>query len=58
MEIVLNNTKSKYFEVFSFVDLDDIHETLKKVSWILSKSTEVKISMYPFCVLFKTISIQ
>ena len=42
MEIVLNNTKSKYFEVFSFVDLDDIHETLKKVSF-MKEPLEAKI---------------
>ena len=32
MEIVLNNTKSKYYEIFSFVDLDNIHVTFKKFS--------------------------
>jgi len=30
MEIVLNNTKSKYFEIFSLEDLDNIHETFRK----------------------------
>jgi len=30
MEIVLKNTKSKYFEIFSVLDLDNIHEILKK----------------------------
>ena len=30
MEIVLENTKSKYLEIFSFIDLDNIYETLKK----------------------------
>jgi len=30
MEIVLKNTKSKYLEIFSVLDLDNIHETLKK----------------------------
>ncbi len=32
MEIVLKNTKSKYFEIFSLPDLDNIHETFKKSS--------------------------
>ena len=32
MEIVLKNTKSKYLEIFSLLDLDNIHETLKKFS--------------------------
>jgi len=30
MKIVLNNTKSNYFEIFSLEDLDNIHETFKK----------------------------
>jgi len=30
MEIVLKNTKSKYLEIFSLLDLDNIHETFKK----------------------------
>jgi len=30
MKIVLNNTKSKYFEIFSLEDLDNIHETFRK----------------------------
>ena len=34
MEIVLNNTKSKYLEIFSLLDLDNIHETLKRFSSI------------------------
>ena len=34
MEIVLKNTKSKYFEIFSLPDLDNIHETLKRFSSI------------------------
>ena len=34
MEIVLENTKSKYFEIFSLLDLDNIHETFKKFSSI------------------------
>ena len=34
MEIVLENIKSKYLEVFSLGDLDNIHETFKKFSSI------------------------
>ena len=34
MEIVLINTKSKNSEIFSFLDLDNIHETFKKFSSI------------------------
>jgi len=34
MEIVLINTKSKNSEIFSLLDLDDIHETFKKFSSI------------------------
>ena len=34
MEIVLNNTKSKYLEIFSLNDFDNIHETFKKFSSI------------------------
>jgi len=34
MEIVLKNTKSKYLEIFSVLDLDNIHETIKKFSSI------------------------
>ena len=34
MEIVLNNTKSKYLEIFSLLDLDNIHETFKRFSSI------------------------
>jgi len=30
MKIVLNNTKRNYFEIFSFEDLDNIHETSRK----------------------------
>ena len=30
MNIVLNNTKSNHFEIFSLEDLDNIHETFKK----------------------------
>ena len=32
MEIVLKTTKSKYLEIFSLLDLDNIHETFKKFS--------------------------
>jgi len=32
MEIVLNHTKSKYLEVFSLLNLDNIQETFKKFS--------------------------
>jgi len=31
MNIVLNNTKSNYFEIFSLEDLDNIHETFRKI---------------------------
>jgi len=34
MEIVLKNTKRKYLEIFSLIDLDNIHETLKGFSSI------------------------
>ena len=34
MEIVLINNKSKYLEIFSLLDLDNIHETFKKFSSI------------------------
>ncbi len=34
MEIVLNNSKSKYLEIFSIGDLDNIHENFKKFSSI------------------------
>ena len=34
MEIVLEKTKSKYLEIFSLLDLDNIHETFKKFSSI------------------------
>ena len=30
MEIVLKNTKSKYLEIVSLLDLDNIHETFKR----------------------------
>ena len=42
MEIVLENTKSKYLEVFSSLDLDNIHETFKRFSSIKGP-LEVKI---------------
>ena len=32
MEIVLKNTQSKYYEIFSLLDLDYIHETFKEFS--------------------------
>ena len=31
MNIILNNTKSNYFEIFSLEDLDNIHETSRKI---------------------------
>ena len=31
MKIILNNTKSNYFEIFSLEDLDNIHETSRKI---------------------------
>jgi len=34
MEIVLSSTKSKYLEIYSLFDLDNIHETFKKFSCI------------------------
>ena len=34
MKIVIKNTKSKYLETFSLLDLDDIHETFKIFSSI------------------------
>ena len=32
MEIVLKNTKSKYLEIYSWFDLDNMHETFKQFS--------------------------
>ena len=32
MKIVLENTKSKYFEIFSILDLDNINEILNKIN--------------------------
>ena len=34
MEIVLNNTKSKYLDIYTVPDLDNINETFKKFSSI------------------------
>ena len=34
MKIVLKNTKSKYLEIYSFLDLDNIHEIFKSFSSI------------------------
>ena len=34
MEIVLKNNRSKYLEIFSLLDLDNIHETFKRFSSI------------------------
>ena len=34
MEIVLKNTKRKYLEIFSLLDLDNLHETFKRFSSI------------------------
>ena len=42
MEIVLKNTKSKYFEIFSSLDIDNIHETFKRFSSV-KEPLEVKI---------------
>ena len=42
MEIVLKNTKSKYIEIFSSLDLDNIHETFKRISSI-KEPLEAKI---------------
>ena len=42
MEIVLKNTESKYLEIFSLLDLDNIHETFKRFSSI-KEPLEVKI---------------
>ena len=36
MEIVLKNTRSNYLEIFSLIDLDNIHETFKKFPSIKS----------------------
>ena len=42
MEIVLKNTKSKYLEIFSLLDLDNIHETFKIFSSI-NEPSDAKI---------------
>ena len=42
MEIVLLNTKNKYLEIFSLLDLDNIHETFKGFPSI-KESLEAKI---------------
>ena len=42
MEIVLSSTKSKYLEIFSLFDLDNIHETFKRFSSI-KEPLEAKI---------------
>ena len=42
MEIVLLNTKNKYLEIFSLLDLDNIHETFKRFSSI-KEPLEAKI---------------
>jgi len=42
MEIVLQNTKNKYLEIFSLLDLDNIHETFKRFSSI-KEPLEAKI---------------
>ena len=42
MEIVLKNTKTKYLEIFSLLDLNDIHRTFKRFSSI-KEPLEAKI---------------
>jgi len=42
MEIVLKNNRSKYLEIFSLLDLDNIHETFKRFSSI-KEPLEAKI---------------
>ena len=42
MEIFLKNTKNKYLEIFSLLDLDNIHETFKRFSSI-KEPLEAKI---------------
>jgi len=42
MEIVLKNTKSKYLEIFSLLDLDNLHETFERFSSI-NEPLEAKI---------------
>ena len=42
MEIVLKNSKSNYLEIFSILDLDNIHETFKRFSSV-KEPLEAKI---------------
>ena len=42
MEIILKNINSKYLEIFSLSNLDDIHETFKRFSSI-KEPLEAKI---------------
>ena len=42
MEIVLINTKSKYLEIFSLLNLNNINETFKRFSFI-KEPLEAKI---------------
>ena len=42
MEIVLQDSKSKYLEIFSLLDLDNIHETFKRFTSI-KEPLEAKI---------------
>ncbi len=42
MEIVLRNINSEYLEIFSLLDLDNIHETFKSFSYV-KEPLEAKI---------------
>ena len=42
MEIVLKNTKSKYLEIYSLSELENIHETVKKFGF-MKGPLEIKI---------------
>ena len=42
MEIVLKNSKSRYLEIFSLLDLDNLHENFKRFSSI-KEPLEAKI---------------
>ena len=42
MEIILKNSKNKYLEIFSLLDLDNLHETFKRFSSI-KEPIEAKI---------------
>ena len=42
MEIILKNTRNKYLEIFSLLDLDNIHETFKRFPTI-KEPLEAKI---------------